>query len=66
LPKDLLDFGYIGVAWLAAVPNYHGGGHSGSVTGYETVGYQANQISHAQIATDASSGGKDIVDGLWN
>jgi hypothetical protein len=66
LPKDLLDFSYIGVSWLAAIPNGHGGGHSSRLTGDETVGYQADQIGHAQIATDASSDGKDIVDSLWD
>jgi hypothetical protein len=46
LPKDLLDFSYIGVAWLAAVPNGHGGGRSSSLTGDETVGYQADFFNH--------------------
>ena len=66
MPKYLLDFIYIGVSWLAAVSDGHSSGHSGSMTNDKTIGYQANQIGHTQITTDAPACGKDIIDGLWD
>ena len=64
MPENLLDFTYIGVTWFTTVMDSHSRGRSGSVTGYETIGYQTNQVGHTQIATDASSGSNYIIDFL--